>query len=75
MTVPLTPEEQRLLVAIEKHIIEHNEQMYLNVGALAVDLGLDPVEAVPRLLEMIGKLCRERGLGYSIMEGGGLKPS
>lgn len=75
MTAPLTDGERRLLNLIERHTTEHNGQLFIDVSRLAVDMGYDPVEGVPRLLETIGKLCRERGLGYSIMEAGGLKPS
>lgn len=75
MTKPLTAEERRLLDLIERHTTEHNGQLFIDVARLAVDLGHDPETAVPQILETIGKLCRERGLGYSIMESGGLKPS
>jgi hypothetical protein len=75
VTLPLTREEQRLLEAIERHTMEGNGQLVIDLPGLAQDIGVDPVEGVPYLLDLIGKICRERGIGYTVMEGGGLKPS
>lgn len=75
MTAPLTDDERRLLELIERHTTEHNGQLFIDASRLAIDMGYDPDVAVPRIMDILGKLCRERGLGYSIMEAGGLKPS